>query len=400
LTLSPGEWDYEKRDHWRALMMKSRVLIAGGGVASLETALALRDLAGDRVAVDIFSPSRDFVYRPYAVGEPYGTAHVARYDLEDLAARCGADFHLDSIASVDADARLVATHDGEKFPYDYLVLAPGAQLLWPVPGAITFWGIADELDVQKVMGRLHSGELHSLAFTMPGVESWALPLYELALLAESELSKAGTGGVKLTIVTPEDSPLQIFGRRASELVGALLAERGIEVLSGTHPVRFEKGRLITVPGDHLEVDAVVSLPKLEGRRIRGVLHDQDGFIRVDDHCRVMKRDRLFAAGDATGFPVKQGGIATQQADVIAEAIAADVGVEIEPQSFDPVLRGVLWTGEEPRYLQGWLGGGHGETSSLTAEPPWETSEGKIVGRYLTSFIAEVDRSNAPQVISG
>jgi sulfide:quinone oxidoreductase len=381
-------------------MMKSRVLIAGGGVASIEATLALRDLAGDRVEVEIFSPRRDFVYRPYAVGEPYGTAHVARYDLGDLAARCGATFHQDSVAAIDAEARLATTHDGERYSYDYLIVASGAQLLWPVPGAITFWGIADELDVQKVMERVHSGQIHSLAFTMPSVESWALPLYELALLAESEFSKADIHGIKLTVVTPEDGPLQIFGRRVSELMGALLSERGIEVIKGTHPVRFEKGRLLTVPGGPFDVDAVVSLPKLEGRRIRGVLHDPDGFVQIDDHCRVLRGERIFAAGDVTNFPVKQGGIATQQADVIAEAIAADVGVETDPRPFDPILRGVLWTGEEPRYLQGWIGGGHGENSSLTAEPPWDTAEGKIVGRYLTNFIAGIDTAPRSRDLSG
>lgn len=381
-------------------MKKSRVLIAGGGVAAIEAALALRDLAGDRVEVEIFAPRRDFVYRPYAVGEPYGTARVARYDLEDLAARVGARFHLDSVASVDDESRTLATHDGERFSFDYLVVAPGAQLLWPVPGAITFWGIADELDVEKVMDRIRSGEVHSLAFTMPAVESWALPLYELALLAQSELVKDGIADVRLTVVTPEDSPLQIFGRSASELLGELLAERGIEVINRTHPVRFEDGHLVTVPGDHLEFDAVVSLPKLEGRRIRGVPHDPDGFVGVDDHCRVLKHDRLFAVGDVSAFPVKQGGISTQQADVAAEAIAAELGATLEPRSFDPILRGVLWTGEKPRYLQGWLSGGHGETSTLTAEPPWGEGEGKIVGRYLTKFIADIDSSQTPQVIGG
>jgi sulfide:quinone oxidoreductase len=381
-------------------MKKSHVLIAGGGVAAIEAALALRDLAGERVEVDIFSPRRDFVYRPYAVGEPYGAARIAHYDLVDLAERAGARFHLDSIASVDTAARTVATHDGESYPYDHLVIASGAQLLWPVPGAVTFWGIADELDVQKVMERIHSGEVHSLAFTMPALESWALPLYELAMLAQAEIARAGIADVKLTVVTPEDAPLQIFGRNVTELLDELLTERGIDVISGTHPVRFEAGRLITVPGDHLDFDAVVSLPKLEGRRIRGVPHDPDGFVRIDDHCRVLKQERLFAAGDVTNFPVKQGGIATQQADVIAEAIAAELGVEIEPQSFDPILRGVLWTGEEPRYLQGWLSGGHGETSTLTAEPPWGDGKGKIVGRYLSIFIAEVDGSPLPQAIGG
>jgi sulfide:quinone oxidoreductase len=369
--------------------MRSRVLIAGGGVASIEAALALCDLAGDRVEVAIFSPRRDFVYRPYAVGEPYGTAHVSRYDLEHLASLCGASFHLDSIASVEADASQVTTHDGEKLPYDYLVIASGTQALWPIPGAITFWGIADELDVEKVIGRLHSGELHSLAFTMPGAGSWSLPLYELALLAETELSKAGVDDFKLTVVTPEEAPLQIFGRRVSAQVGELLGERGIGVLAGRHSIRFEDGQLFTAPGDPFDVDAVVSLPKLEGRRIRGVPHDPDGFVGVDEHCRVIGRDRIFAVGDATTFPVKQGGVATQQADVAAEAIAAELGCDVEAGPLDPVLRGVLWTGAKPLYLSGHLSGGHGETSSATDEPPWQgDAQHKIVGRYLTPFLGE------------
>jgi sulfide:quinone oxidoreductase len=375
-------------------MMKSRVLIAGGGVASIEAALALRDLCGDRVSVEVFSASHDFVYRPYAVGEPYGTAHVAKYDAADLLARCGAAFHLANVTSVDCEERRLVTHDGERFPYDYLILAPGIQRMWPVPGAITFWGIADELGVRDVLADLRGGKIGSLAFTMPGTAAWALPMYELALLARADLAAAGVEP-RLTIVTPEDAPLEVFGRRASELVATLLAERRIDVVTGRRPVRFEQGRLVTVPGDHFEVEAAVSLPELEGRRIHGVLHDPFGFIRIDEHCRVLKRERLFAAGDVTAFPVKQGGIATQQADVIAEAIAAEVGVEITPQPFEPVLRAELWTGEGSLYLEGWPTGGHGETSTLTAEPPWGRNVGKIVGRYLPDFIAAIDSSRVP-----
>ncbi len=371
--------------------MKSRVLIAGGGVAAIETALALRDLAADRVEVKIFSPRRDFVYRPYAVGEPYGAGHVARYDLEQLADLCGASFQLDSIASVDPVTRLAVTHDGETFPYDYLVVAAGVQLLWPVPGAITFWGIADETDVQKVMRGLREGTLKSVAFTMPGHESWALPLYELALLASAELKQAGVEGVSLKVVTPEEAPLQIFGRQVGEQMSELLAERGIEVVTNTRPVQFQDGQLHVVPGGELAVDAAVSLPRLEGRRIRGVLHDPDGFIGVDEHGRVLGRERLYAAGDITNFPVKQGGIAAQQADAVAESIAAEAGAPLDPRPFDPLLRGVLWTGEAPRYLQGWIGGGHGETSSLTTEPPWDIGptgdDGKIVARRLAGFLS-------------
>jgi 2-polyprenyl-6-methoxyphenol hydroxylase-like FAD-dependent oxidoreductase len=47
------------------------VLIAGGGVAGLEAAFALRDLAGDRVAVSILAPTDELVYRPTSVAEPF-----------------------------------------------------------------------------------------------------------------------------------------------------------------------------------------------------------------------------------------------------------------------------------------------------------------------------------------
>lgn len=371
--------------------MKSRVLIAGGGVAALEAALALRELAGELVEVEIFAPRRDFVYRPYAVGEPYGASEVARYDLEELAGLCDARFHLDSVSSVNREGRLAVTHDGAGFAYDHMLIAAGAQLLWPVPGATTFWGIADETDVAKVIEALRHGRKRSAAFTMPGTESWALPLYELALLARARLDADGEEDVQLTVVTPEQAPLQVFGRRVGEQMAALLAERRIGVLTSTRPVRFAEGRLETVPGDGLAVDVAISLPHLEGRRIRGVPHDPEGFVRVDDHGAVLGCERMHAAGDITSFPVKQGGLAAQQADRVAEAIAAEVGVAIEPLAFDPLLRGVLWTGEEPRYLQGWIGGGHGEGSSLSAEPPWEAAasggDGKIVAPRLSAFLA-------------
>ena len=366
--------------------MKESVLIAGGGVAALEAALALEDLAGDRAEVTICSPRPNFVYRPYAVGVPYGVSRVATYWLEPLAAAAGARYRCDSIASVDREARLAVTHDGESIPYDNLIVCPGTKLLWPVPGAITFWGIADEGDVRKVMREIRAGTAGRVAFTMPSAEGWALPMYELALLCRTELDKTGDDA-ELTIVTPEDAPLQVFGRGVVEGVAELLAERRIEVRTGTHPVRFEDGFLETAPADRLPFDWVVSLPKVEGRRIRGVAHDLEGFVRVDRHCKVLGSDHVYAAGDVTNFPVKQGGLATQQADVAAEAIAAGLGADIVPAEFDPVLRGVLWTGAESRYLQGWLAGGHGETSTMAEAPPWGVDQGKIVGRYLTGFLA-------------
>jgi len=367
---------------------KQRVLIAGGGVAGIEAALALRDLADDRVEVELCDPRRQFVFRPFAVGEPYGAARIFRYDLDKLARLCGAHLRPDGIVAVAARNRQAITRDGERVPYDHLIVATGVRMLWSVPGAITFWGVADEGQVGDVVGRLRSGALRRLVFTMPGGRSWALPLYELALLGATELDRAGIADTRLTVVTPEDAPLELFGRRAGEQMAELLEERGIEVIASVHPVKYDGGRLHIAPGGEVEADAVISLPRLEGRRVTGVPHDADGFIGVDDHGRVLGADRLYAAGDITAFPIKQGGIATQQADAVAETIAAEAGASIEPKAFDPVLRGVLWTGRGPRYLYGRPTGGHGEASSMGDRPkaPAQNGKGKVFGRYLTPFL--------------
>ena len=365
-----------------------RVLIVGGGIAGVEAALALRDLAGDRLALTLCDPRREFLFRPFAVGEPYGAARVFRYDLAHLAERAGTAFHGDGIVAVEPEQRTAVTRDGERLSYDYLLVTGGVRMLWAIPGAVTFWGVADEGQVGEVVTELRAGALKRLIFTMPGGRSWALPLYELALLAATELTK-GAGRTALTIVTPEDAPLELFGHRAAEQMGALLAERGIEVVTGAHPVRFDHGRLRVAPGEEIEADAVISLPRLEGRRIRGIPNDAEGFVGVDEHGRVIGLDRVFAAGDITNFPVKQGGIATQQADAVAEAIAADAGADVDPRPFDPVLRGVLWTGHEPRYLYGRPTGGHGEESRLGSEPHGVGGNGKISGRYLAPFVTSL-----------
>lgn len=369
----------------------AKVLIVGGGVGALEAALAVRDLAGEKAEVEICAGRNDFVYRPFAVGEPYGASRVLRYDLERLADRCGAKFRLANVGWVDTARRCAHTHDGDEIPYDHLIVSCGARLLWSVPGAVTFWGVADEGEMHEVVNRLREGRLRRAVFTMPGGHGWALPAYELALLAATELKRAGITDTQLTIVTPEDGPLKIFGRRASEQVAQLLAENGIDVKTGTHPVKYEGGLLSIVPGEDIEADAVVSLPRLEGRRIEGIPYDPTDFIPVDDHMRVPGVPNTYAIGDVTNFPIKQGGIATQQADVAAESIALDLGCEVEANPLDPVLRGILWTGSKPRYLFGWLGGGHGETSVASERPPWPIDNpSKLIGRYLTPFLAQIE----------
>jgi sulfide:quinone oxidoreductase len=363
----------------------TRVLIAGGGVAALEAALALRALAEDRVSVELLAPEPQFWYRPLAVAEPFGLGEVRRFELSELAAAAGATFAPGALTGVDAGGRQAQTSAGSSIPYGVLLVACGAGPTAAVPGALTFRGPADTEKVRRLLEEIVAGQVGRVAFVVPWGAVWSLPIYELALMTAAYLAEREVDHVELALVTPEDEPLQLFGRAGREAVRELLEQRGIVVHTGSCPVELVDGELRLVPEGTIAADRVVALPRLRGPRIDGLPQTVEGFLPVDAHGQVHGLADVFAAGDITSFPVKQGGIATQQADAVAELIAANAGADISPQPFRPVLRGLLLTGRQPRYLRHELTGGAGDASSASPEPLW-WPPAKIVGRYLAPFL--------------
>ncbi len=363
-----------------------RILIAGGGVAGLEALLALRALAGDLVDLELLAPEPFFWYRPLAVAEPFDAGATHHFELAYIADTVSARSTLGELTSVDTTARVARTGHGSEIPYDALVITCGALPRPAFAGALTFRGPADSDAFRSILAEAHSGLVHSIAFTLPRLGVWPLPLYELALLTAHELER-DSATVDLSIVTPEPSPLSIFGTAASNAVRELLADRGISLYTGRSPVRHQDGVLEFVPDGGVAAERVVSLPRLEGLRILGIPQDDDGFIATDLSGRVRGLEDVYAAGDITDYPVKQGGIATQQADAVATAIAARAGATVQPRRFAPVLRGLLLTGDSPRYLRSDLGSGRGDVGTITQEPLW-WPPGKIVGRHLAPFLAE------------
>jgi sulfide:quinone oxidoreductase len=370
------------------------VVIAGGGVAALEAALALQALAEDRIRVELLAPEPHFWYRPLAVAEPFELGEAGHFELSKLAAEAGASFSPGELISVDAARHLAYTSPGGAVPYSTLLIACGAVPKPAIEGALTFRGPADTVKVEGLLTEIEAGDVGRVAFAVPAGAVWTLPAYELALMTAAWLVTRGIAGVELALVTPEDEPLHLFGREASSAVRALLEERGIAVHTRAYPAEARAGELLLVRGGIVVADRVVALARLQGPRIGGIPQTFEGFIPVDLHGRVTGISDVFAAGDITAFPLKQGGIAAQQADAAAEAIAAEAGAEVTPSPFRPVLRGLLLTGAEPRYLRGQLAGGAGETSEASPEPLW-WPPAKIVGRHLAPFLAGLAGPGAP-----
>jgi sulfide:quinone oxidoreductase len=359
--------------------------------------LALRDLAGEQVDVSLHDPSREFAYRPFGIGEPYGTTRAFHYDLRRLSELCGASLHPSSIAAVEPERRVAVNRDGKRVPYDHLIVATGARMLWAVPGAVTYWGVAEEGQVGDLIAELRSGRLNRLVLTMPAGHSWVLPLYELALLAANVRDKSANNRTRITVVTPEPGPLEtFFGRRAAEQTSALLAERHIDIVAGARPISFAAGQLRVDPGENVKADAVITLPRLEGRRIGGIPHDEDGFIVVDEHGRAVELERVYAAGDVSSLAFKQGTFATQQADAVAEAIAAAAGAPVVPRAAAPRMRAVLWTGQGPRYFSSENGEANETVSSPSQRHLELLHNGRLTARYLSPLVDSILAAGASQ----
>ncbi|HEU5405725.1 MAG TPA: FAD-dependent oxidoreductase [Gaiellaceae bacterium] len=361
------------------------VVVAGAGVAGLEAALALRELAGDLVAVELVAPESEFRYRPLSVAEPYGYGEMRRFPLDRLVEAAGATLRTGSVSGLDADANEVTLTDGTTIGYDTLLVATGVGTREAVPGAVTFGGAGEREAIGALLDRAKAGEVKRIVFTRPPTPLWPLPLYELAFQTAERLTDELARGIQIVVATPEPAPLELFGRAASDEIARLLEIRSIEFRPHVVPLRWEDGVLHLAPGGSLDADAVVSLPRLVGEPIEGLPQDDEsGFVATDELGWVLGLSDVYAAGDITDFPVKQGGIAAEQADTVATAIAADAGAPVRPRTFEPVLRGLLLTGMHPRYLRSEH---EGRSSVVDSQPLW-WPPAKIVGRHLTPFLAQ------------
>jgi sulfide:quinone oxidoreductase len=366
---------------------RTNVIVAGGGVAAIEAMLALRDMAGDRVSITLVAPQEAFNYRPLTVGEPFALGQAVSLPLATVARDVGAQLHQGTLNGVDADAHTVQLGSGQTLEYDALLVAVGALRIPALQHAHTFRGQEDSESVHGLIQDIEGGYARRIAFVVPAGVVWALPIYELALMAAQRAWEMSLSDVELTIVTPEEGPLSIFGSGASDDLKHMLDEAGIRLETASRAEIPASGTVILHPhGKVLEADRVVALPVTRPIPIDGLPRDHDGFIPTDSHGRVRGAEDVYAAGDGTWFPVKQGGLACQQADAAAESIAALAGADVEPAPFKPVLRGKLLTGSEPLYMRSDISGTAGDNSTSSGHTLW-WPPGKVAGAYIAPYLA-------------
>jgi sulfide:quinone oxidoreductase len=354
------------------------IVIAGGGVAGLEALLALRATARNHARLTLIAPDEDFSYRPFAVAEPFGLGHAHRVPLTRFAADTEAELVIDAVVGVDDANRRMHLRDGGSRPFEALLVAPGGRAVAGVKGATTWWPGGDAEPYGGLLRDIDEGYAKRIAIVIPPGAVWPLPAYELALMTAGEAQAMGQPDVKITVVTPERAPLDLFGEEASKALDEELRWAGVDVVTGAVGVGADSGLVLEPDGTPLDVQRVFAVPRIVGPAIEGLACDEEGFILAGDDGRVQGAEQTWAAGDGIASPVKFGGLATHQARVAAAGIARLAGVTV-PDPGEPVLHGRLLVGQRTRRLRG--------RGDAEGAPLW-WPHGKVAGEFLPRWLAE------------
>src|SRR4051812_21266820 len=183
------------------------ILIAGGGVAAVEAVAALRTLAGPLPRITVIAPDDELVPRASSVASPFGLGAPNPLSFAAIQRHAGFELTRGRLAAVRAGEHVAELDGGEMIGYDKLLVAVGACPHPALPRAVTFSGPRDVPALERAL------DSPRIAFVVPTASSWALPAYELALMAATELRDRGAEP-QLTVVMAEPAPLWVFGSEA------------------------------------------------------------------------------------------------------------------------------------------------------------------------------------------
>jgi sulfide:quinone oxidoreductase len=310
--------------------------------------------------------------------------------LSSFAADVDVEWHKAAVTAVGKD-RAVLLEDGGFVAFDKLIVAMGAPREAVYTHATTFRGETDTQSVHGLVQDVEMGHARRIVFVVPAGVAWSLPLYELALMTARRAYEMNME-VELTLATPEDRPLGVFGAAAATNVEQRIQDAGIKLYTRAVAEIPAKGQVVLHPGgEHIECERVIALPISRGPATDGLPADPGGFIPIDSYARVVGMENVYAAGDGANFPLKQGGLACQQADAAAEHIAWSLGHIDRPEPFRPILRGQLLTGDKPQFMRHDVSARR-ESADVSGDQPLWWPATKVAGKYLSAYLAEHDRS--------
>ncbi len=286
------------------------ICVLGGGVSGIITARELRKHFGTRHRIVVIDRTETHQFPPSFLWITLGWRKPEVIQKpRALLEKYGIEFHQSTISSIDTSRSLVQT-DLAKIPYDYCVIALGAETVpRPDPGTeMGFQSAAEALRLREAISTFRNGTIAIVVREVPHV--WPPAPYEAAFLLQAWFQQRSIGKVTFRILTPENQPLSFAGQSASAALRGMIEQRGIQLHTGykTSGVRADAGRIEFEGKPSEPFDLLIGIP---GTRPPAVLRttnlaDESGWIPVNERTLRTKDPRVFVVGDCAAIPAGQG----------------------------------------------------------------------------------------------
>lgn len=370
-------------------MSESRpeILIAGSGPGALEATLGLSASEHLEANVALISPQTEFQYRPNMVMEPFGVTTTAKYAVAEVIRHPNVTQWQGTLERIDTASSKAYSPEGDEFDFDALVIATGTETHTDLTEPVVTFGKPGSLEkLKEIVAEIDAGSVHSVLFTAPPGPTWNLPIYEFALMCADRAERQSGQQIAVLIATPEAEPLDVFGAENSAAARQLCAELGVVVHTDTTVEAFDGTTAHLSDGTSHAVDRVFAMPRLTGRAPAGIPTDDNGFIHVDANQLVEGTTNVYAVGDVTDFRVKQGGLASLQADAAICAIESELGDRQAPEPFVREIEAILIAASRRVAMRARIGE---ETSqSIAIEQPTGPVQ-KIYSRLLSERLRAI-----------
>lgn len=312
-----------------------RILILGGGTAGTIMANKLRkslDIAEWKITV--LDREKTHYYQPGFLFIPFGM-----YKAEDVVKPksafipAGVEFLFEDAAKINANENSVLLQNGQIIKYDYLIIATGTEMrpeeTEGFKGPLYYKDVFDFYTIegaQALAKKLRSWEGGKLVVAVPElpIKCPVAPL-EFVFLAEAYFTELGIRDkVELTYVTLMSGA---FTKPiASKMLGELMAEKNITVVSDFYTERIdnENKQLVSYDDRKVDFDLLTIVPVNMGSKIieDSGLGDDMGFVPTNkETLRSEKHENIFVLGDAANLPTsKAGSVAHFAAEILIENI--------------------------------------------------------------------------------